>query len=285
MQASSETLWPAPAKLNLFLHVTGRRTDGYHDLQTLFQLIDLADTVAITPREDGVIERALGAPGVRPETDLAVRAAHALKEATGTRFGASLRIVKRIPLGGGLGGGSSDAATVLVALNQLWGCGLPPARLAEIGLALGSDVPVFVHGTSAWAERRGEQLTPVELAERWYVVVHPGVSVSTAEIFQMPELTRNTPLITIRAFLEAGGRNDCEPVVRKLHPQVGEALDWLSRLAPARLTGTGACIFSSHPSVIEAERVAALVPDRWRSYVARGLNVSPLHERLRSAGE
>jgi len=277
-----ETLWPAPAKLNLFLHVTGRRPDGYHDLQTLFHLIDLSDTLAITRREDGVIERTQGAPGVPPQADLAIRAAHALREETGTSLGASLRIVKRIPLGGGLGGGSSDAATALVALNHLWGCGLPLARLAEIGLTLGSDVPVFVWGASAWAERRGEQLTAVELPERWYVVVHPGVSVPTARVFQMPELTRNTPLITIRAFLEAGGRNDCEPVVRKLHPQVGEALDWLSRLAPARLTGTGACIFSSHASAAEAERLAARVPDRWRSYVARGLNVSPLHERLRS---
>jgi 4-diphosphocytidyl-2-C-methyl-D-erythritol kinase len=282
MEASLETLWPAPAKLNLFLHVVGRREDGYHDLQTLFQLIDLSDTVAIALREDAVIERIQGAPGVAPQADLAVRAARALQEATGTRLGASLRIVKRIPIGGGLGGGSSDAATTLVALNHLWGCGLPLGRLAEIGLALGSDVPVFVHGASAWAERRGERLTPVELAHRWYVVVHPGVCVSTAEIFQMPELTRNTPLITIRAFLETGGRNDCEPVVRRLHPQVGEALDWLARHAPARLTGTGACIFSSHASAIEAERLAARVPDRWRSYVARGLSVSPLHERLSS---
>jgi 4-diphosphocytidyl-2-C-methyl-D-erythritol kinase len=289
MLNAQETLWPAPAKLNLFLHVTGRRADGYHDLQTLFQLIDLCDTVAITVREDGVIERPTGPPGVAAEADLTVRAARALQAATGTRLGASLRVVKRIPLGGGLGGGSSDAATTLLALNRLWACGLTVERLAGLALALGSDVPVFVHGASAWAEGRGEVLTPVELPERWYVVVHPGVSVSTARVFQMPELTRNTPLITIRAFLAAGGSNDCEPVVRKLHPQVGEALDWLSRQpsvdsarAPARLTGTGACIFSSHASAIEAERVAARVPDSWRSFVARGVNVSPLVERLNS---
>lgn len=284
MPARDETLWPAPAKLNLFLHVTGRRPDGYHDLQTLFQLIDLADTIGITLREDGVIERAGGPRGVAPEADLAVRAARALQTATGTRLGASLRVVKRIPMGGGLGGGSSDAATTLLALNRLWGCGLSLERLAELGLALGSDVPVFVRGASAWASGRGEELSPVELPERWYLVVHPGVAVSTAEVFQAPELTRNTPLITIRAFLESGGRNDCEPVVRKLFPEVGEALDWLARLAPSRLTGTGSCIFASFASAIEAERHAARVPDRWRSFVARGLSVSPLRERLAAGG-
>ncbi len=284
MPACDETLWPAPAKLNLFLHVTGRRADGYHDLQTLFQLIDLADTIGIAVREDGVIERTGGPPGVAPEADLTVRAARALQAATGARLGASLRVVKRIPMGGGLGGGSSDAATVLLALNRLWGCGLPVGRLAELGLGLGSDVPVFVHGASAWGAGRGEELVPVELPDRWYVVVHPGVAVSTAEVFQMPELTRNTPLITIRAFLESSGRNDCEPVVRKLSPEVGAALDWLARIAPARLTGTGSCIFASFATAIEAERHAARVPDRWRSFVARGLNISPLRERLAAAG-
>lgn len=282
MAGPAETLWPAPAKLNLFLHVVGRRPDGFHDLQTVFQLIDLCDTIAIAVHENGKIERVEGPAGVAPEADLAVRAALALKAATGTYRGARLRVTKRIPLGGGLGGGSSDAATVLVALNALWDCGLSLDRLAEMGLALGSDVPVFVKGASAWAQRRGEQLSPVTLAERWYVVVHPGVSVATAQVFQMPELTRNTPLITIRDFLEAGGRNDCEPVVRQLHPQVDEALEWLGRLAPARLTGTGACIFSSHASAAEAEHVAAQVPARWPSYVVRGLNRSPLHERLAS---
>jgi len=275
-----ETVWPAPAKLNLFLHVTGRRADGYHDLQTTFQLIDLHDSIAIVVREDGMIVRTAGPTQVAPETDLAVRAARALQAATGTRLGAALRIVKRIPLGGGLGGGSSDAATVLLALNRLWDCRLPAERLAEIGLALGSDVPVFVRGRSAWASGRGEELTPLELPDRWYIVVHPGVHVSTAEIFQSPELTRNTPLITIRAFLESGGRNDCEPVVRARYPEVAEALDWLARWVPAGLTGTGSCVFAAFGSAAEAERHAARVPDRWRSFVARGLNTSPLHERL-----
>jgi 4-diphosphocytidyl-2-C-methyl-D-erythritol kinase len=275
------TIWPAPAKLNLFLHVTGRRPDGYHDLQTLFQLIELEDSIAIRVRQDGILERTGGAPGVPADADLTIRAARALQAASGTHLGASMRIRKRIPLGGGLGGGSSDAATALVALNHLWGCGLSPDRLAELGLALGSDVPVFVRGKSAWASGRGEQLTPVELPERWYLIVHPGVHVSTAEIFQSPELTRNTPLSTIRAFFESGGRNDCEPVVRARYRQVGEALDWLARFAPARLTGTGSCVFAAFDSAADAERHAARVPDCWRSFVARGLNSSPLHAGLR----
>ena len=274
---AGETLWPAPAKLNLFLHVTGRRPDGYHELQPLFQLVDLCDTLAIEVREDGRIERVGGLPDVPAEQDLAVRAARALQAATGTRLGASLRVIKRIPVGGGLGGGSSDAATALLALNHLWGCGLPVDTLAKLGLPLGADVPVFVRGFSAWAEGVGERLEPVTLPERWYVIVRPGVSVSTREVFQSPELTRNSPIITIRAFFESGGRNDCEPVVRAQWPEVAEALDWLGRYAPARLTGTGSCIFASVASPSEAERIAARVPDTWRSFVARGLNVSPLH--------
>ncbi len=281
--APAETHWPAPAKLNLFLHVVGRRPDGYHQLQTLFQLLDLADTVSVALREDGTIERAAASYGVSAEEDLAVRAARALKSATGTPRGASLRVTKRIPVGGGLGGGSSDAATVLVALNNLWGCGLSLDELAALGLPLGADVPVFVQGSSAWAEGVGEQLTPVELPEAWYVIIHPGVAVGTREIFQSPELTRNSPLLTIRAFFESGGRNDCEPVVRAQAPAVAEALTWLGRFAPARLTGTGACVFAACASAIDAERLAARVPDCWTSYVARGLNRSPLHGRLAAA--
>jgi 4-diphosphocytidyl-2-C-methyl-D-erythritol kinase len=281
MTAAPATRWPAPAKLNLFLHVTGRRADGYHELQTLFQLIDLSDTITIRISADGEITRPQGPEGVAPDQDLTVRAARALKSATGVRKGATLEIAKRIPQGGGLGGGSSDAATVLVALNQLWGCGLSLADLGAIGLPLGADVPVFVGGFSAWAEGVGERLTPVELPERWYVVIHPGVSVSTREVFQSAELTRNSPLITIRAFFESGGRNDCEPVVRARSAEVADALDWLGRSGPAFLTGTGACVFSACANAAEAERLAARVPDRWTSYVARGLNISPLHARLR----
>jgi 4-diphosphocytidyl-2-C-methyl-D-erythritol kinase len=278
---TDETLWPAPAKLNLFLHVTGRRPDGYHELQTVFQLIDLCDTIGISVREDGRIERPNGPPGVDPEADLTVRAARALQQATGCRLGATLRVRKRIPMGGGLGGGSSDAASVLLGLNEVWGCGLPVDALARLGLPLGADVPVFVRGSSAWGQGVGEDLQPLQLPEAWYVVIHPGVAVGTRDVFQSPELTRNSPIITMRAFFESGGRNDCEPVVRARFPEVAEALDWLGRFAPARLTGTGSCIFARCATAIDAERLAARVPDRWTSYVARGLNVSPVHELLR----
>ena len=279
--AAEATRWPAPAKLNLFLHVTGRRADGYHELQTLFQLIDLADEITLTVRADGQIERSSGAAGVPAESDLVVRAARSLQAASGTRLGATIGVHKRIPLGGGLGGGSSDAATTLLALNQLWACGLSLVQLAALGLPLGADVPVFVQGSSAWAEGVGERLEPVELPPAWYLLIHPGVHVSTAAVFQSPELTRNSPLITIRAFFESGGRNDCEPVVRAQFPQVAEALEWLGRFAPARLTGTGACVFARCGSATEAQDLAARVPDRWKSYVARGLNTSPVHERLK----
>ena len=276
--------WPAPAKLNLFLHVTGRRADGYHELQTLFQLIDLCDTITISLRGDGLIERPAGPAGVAPEADLTLRAALALKQATGTRQGADLRVHKRIPQGAGLGGGSSDAATTLLALNELWGCRLSLQDLASLALPLGADVPVFIQGSSAWAEGIGERLTPVSLPEAWYVIIYPGVGVSTREVFQSPELTRNSPLITIRAFFQSGGRNDCEPVVRARSPEVAEAIDWLAREGSARLTGTGSCVFTARASAADAERLAARVPDRWMSFVARGLNSSPVHEQLRELG-
>jgi 4-diphosphocytidyl-2-C-methyl-D-erythritol kinase len=280
MTGAAATRWPAPAKLNLFLHVTGRRADGYHELQTLFQLIDLTDTLSITVRPDGCLERPEGPREVLPEADLTLRAARVLKEATGTPLGATIRVHKRIPLGAGLGGGSSDAATTLLALNELWGCGLELTELARLGLPLGADVPVFVQGSSAWAEGIGERLTPVELPERWYLIIYPGVGVSTREVFQSAELTRNSPLITIRGFFDSGGRNDCEPVVRARAPPVADALDWLARFAPARMTGTGACVFAVFGSAAQAERLAAQVPDRWMSFVARGLNTSPAHEQL-----
>jgi 4-diphosphocytidyl-2-C-methyl-D-erythritol kinase len=278
--ASGETYWPAPAKLNLFLHVTGRRADGYHELQTLFQLIDLTDTIGVTVRTDGRIERLRGPAEVPAESDLIVRAAQALKAATGTPLGASLTVAKQIPMGGGLGGGSSDAATTLLVLNRLWGCELGLPELDRIGARLGADVPVFLHGSSAWAEGRGDRLTPVELPPRWYVIIRPAASVSTAEVFQAPELTRNSPLITIRGFFESGGHNDCEPVVSARYPEVRAALDWLSQSAAAYLTGTGSCIFAAFASAAAAEDVVARVPDRWTGFVARGLNTSPVHERL-----
>jgi 4-diphosphocytidyl-2-C-methyl-D-erythritol kinase len=278
--------WPAPAKLNLFLHVVGKRADGYHDLQTVFQLIERCDRIGISLREDAQIVRTRGLATVPPEQDLTVRAALALQQHCGTRQGADIQVVKQIPLGGGLGGGSTDAATVLLALNHLWKTGLRLPELAKLGLSLGADVPVFVLGSSAWGEGRGELLSPVELPQRWFLVIHPGVGVSTAAMFQAPELTRNSPLITIRAFSE-GTANAFEPVVRARHAEVAQALDWLgaqidAHNAPvkARLTGTGACIFASFEREVDAERVAARVPDRWNSFVARGLNRSPLHARL-----
>ncbi len=283
-----EQFWPAPAKLNLFLHVVGRRPDGYHDLQTLFRLIDLEDAIGIAPRADGRILRLEGPAEVPAEADLVVRAAELLKEASGSREGASLRVRKRIPMGGGLGGGSSDAATVLLVLNRLWRVGFGLEELAGIGLRLGADVPFFVYGSSAWGEGRGERLVPLELPPEVFVVLHPGVAVSTREVFQAPELTRNSPILTIAELFSSGGplkaaHNDCEPVVRARFPQVRAALEWLSAESPARLTGTGACVFAAFPSAREAERVLARVPSGWTGYVARGLDRSPLHARLHAA--
>jgi len=277
----SASSWPAPAKLNLMLHIVGRRADGYHELQTVFRLVDLCDRIEIEVRDDGVISRPAGPVGVTEADDLTVRAARALQAATGTRLGAEITIKKSIPAGGGLGGGSSDAATILVALNQMWRTGLTLAEIAAIGAMLGADVPVFVAGRSAWAEGIGERLTPVTLpAGAWYLIIFPGVSVPTAAVFQAAELTRNSPPTTMRGFLESGGRNDCEAVVRAHFPAVGEALDWLGRHATARLTGTGSCVFAEFARAADAERVAARVPDAWRAYVARGLDSSPLLEEL-----
>ena len=274
--ASPATWWPAPAKLNLFLHVTGQRADGYHDLQTAFQLLDWGDELQIEATAGRGIERITAPTGIAEGEDLIVRAARALQRACGVRHGARIRVRKRIPVGGGLGGGSSDAATVLRVLNRLWGTGLEPAELAGLGLELGSDVPIFVHGSSAWAEGRGEKLTPIELPPAWYLIVWPRVAVSTASIFQAPELTRNSPLITIRALSPDLTRNDCEPLVRSRYPAVAAALEWLGARAPARLSGTGSCVFASFASAREAERVAARVPDEWTSFVARGVERSPL---------
>jgi len=272
--------WPAPAKLNLFLHVTGRREDGYHSLQTAFQLVDLCDTLDIRPRDDGTIRRVEGPPEIDPEADLAVRAARLLQARTGCKLGADIWLRKVVPAGGGLGGGSSDAATVLVALNQLWATGLAAGQLAGLGLELGADVPVFVHGRSAWAEGVGEVLEPLELPPRWFAVVHPGVAISTAEVFQAPELTRNSPKITIRGFLQAGGRNDCEPVVVARRPEVREAIEWLGRSGEARMTGTGSCVFAAFLTRDDASQALAGLPAGWQGFVARGLDVSPLVHRL-----
>ena len=286
MTAQHGASWPAPAKLNLFLHIVGRRPDGYHELQTVFQLVDLQDSLHFDLRAESAITRqvsGLGAPKLNEQpapSDLTVRAATALRVLTGYRGGVHIRLHKRIPAGSGMGGGSSDAATTLVALNAMWGTKLKTVDLAAIGCKIGADVPVFVHGSSAWAEGIGERLTPVALPQRWFLVIHPRVAVPTAEVFQAPELTRNSPVITIRAFFESGGHNDCEAAVRARVPAVAEALDWLSTYAPAKLTGTGSCIFATFTSAAAVERVAARVPDEWRSFVTRGLQHSPLRARI-----
>jgi 4-diphosphocytidyl-2-C-methyl-D-erythritol kinase len=276
-------VWPAPAKLNLFLHIVGRRPDGYHELQTCFQFVDLCDEVTIAPRDDGAIRRGAGAAGVDPEQDLCVRAALALRAATGTRHGADISVTKRIPMGAGLGGGSSDAATCLVALNQLWDLNLSVDELAALGLKLGADVPVFVRGRAAWAEGVGERLTPLyppaAPEECNYLIIKPNVSVSTRDVFQDPELTRNTPPITIHGFLAAGGRNDCLGVVRRRYPEVARAIDWLSAYGSARLTGTGACIFMACEPAL-AEKIVGDLPAGYEAFMVRGLNDSPLLERL-----
>lgn len=271
--------WPAPAKLNLFLHILGRRSDGYHELQTAFQFVDLCDELSFEPRPDGQIVRIDGPPEIPAAEDLTVRAAQRLREAAGVREGVGIRLTKRIPIQGGLGGGSSDAATTLVALNRLWGAGLGSADLARLGAQLGADVPVFVGGRAAWAEGMGERLTPIEPPEVTYVVIQPDCCVSTAEVFQAPELTRNSPPITIRAFFGTGERNDCEPLVRARYPQVAAALDWLDARAPARLTGTGSCVFAAMNEQ-QARDALRELPRRWRGFVVRARNHSPLMDRV-----
>jgi len=275
--------WPAPAKLNLFLHILGRRADGYHELQTCFQFVDLCDDISIRVRSDGSIRRGAGAAGVAAEADLCVRAAQALKSAAGCPLGADISVIKRIPMGAGLGGGSSDAATCLVALNRLWGLDWSIAKLAELGLKLGADVPVFVHGRVAWAEGVGERLTPLytPLAppECNYLIIKPNTFVSTKDVFQDPELTRNSPPITIHGFLASGGRNDCLAVVRRRYPEVARAIDWLSLFGAARLTGTGACVFMACEPT-QAREIVGKLPPAFEAILARGLNDSPLLERL-----
>jgi 4-diphosphocytidyl-2-C-methyl-D-erythritol kinase len=275
------TAWPAPAKLNLFLHIVGRRADGYHRLQTMFQLLDWGDAIRLRVREDGVVARMAGLENIVAEDDLAVRAARALQSVRGSKFGADIAVEKRIPTGAGLGGGSSDAATVLVALNVLWNTRLSEDALAEIGCGLGADVPVFVRGRSAWAEGVGDELTPVDLPARWFVVVDPGVAVPTRELFQAPELTRDTPPTTISRFLVGmETANAFAPVARGRFPQVAAALDWLARFGAARLSGSGGCGFVAVESQREAQAIVAECPPQFRAWAARGVNRSPLHEAL-----
>ena len=276
--------WPAPAKINLFLHVTGRRADGYHLLQTLFQFVDHGDALHIEVRDDGDIRRVSELAGVPAEQDLVVRAARKLQDLSGTRLGADIHVDKRLPMGGGLGGGSSDAATVLVALNEMWATAVPRVELARLGLSLGADVPVFVHGQAAWADGVGEILSPYPLDEGPVLVVTPDCNVETRVVFSAAELTRDTPPITMPAFSLARTRNDCEQVTRRLYPQVGRALDWLSGFAPARMSGTGASIYAFFETDSAADVVARQVPPAWRHFRARRVNRSPLLDRLVAYG-
>ena len=275
--------YTAPAKLNLFLHVVGRRADGYHQLQTLFRFIDLSDTLHFTLRPDGVVVRLNAVEGVLEEQDLCVRAARLLQQESGCRLGVEIRLEKRIPMGGGLGGGSSDAATTLLALNKLWKLGLSRTRLMQLGLTLGADVPVFIFGENAFAEGVGEQLQAFPLPDAWYVVLSPPVHVPTMQIFTHPELTRDTNSITIRA-LPIGQRfatvgwlgNDLQAVACKLYPEVADYLAILSKFAPARMTGSGACVFAEFDSEVAAQDVLQQLPTKIKGFVARGLAQHPL---------
>jgi len=268
--------FPAPGKLNLFLHVVGRRADGYHLLQTVFRFIDRCDQIGIRVREDARVRRLNDLPGVPEDDDLCVRAARLLQKCSGCRLGADLEVEKNLPIGGGMGGGSSDAATVLVALNRLWHLRWSREELGRIGLELGADVPVFVFGRNALAEGVGEQLRAIDLRPASYLVLEPQVAVSTAEMFSAPELTRNSEAITIAAFLEGHGRNDLEPVVCKRHPEVAHHLAWLRQYGKAAMTGSGACVFSEFETESEARRILGRLPADMRGYVVRGLERHPL---------
>ncbi|MCB1661175.1 MAG: 4-(cytidine 5'-diphospho)-2-C-methyl-D-erythritol kinase [Pseudomonadales bacterium] len=272
---------PAPAKLNLMLHITGRRTDGYHLLQTIFQFINYCDQLSFTLTKSPEIRLNTELDNVSVEQNLIYRAAKLLQAHTATKQGANVSLIKNIPIGGGLGGGSSDAATTLIGLNQLWRTGLSLQQLAEMGLTLGADVPVFIHGCASWAEGVGEQLTKVQLAEPWYLVITPACQVSTTEIFSHKELTRNTPAITIATALGHGGKNDCESVVSALYPEVKMALNWLNQFAKARLTGTGSSLFASFETRQQAEQVFEQLPTPLTGFIAQGSNLSPLHQKAK----
>jgi len=284
MEPAIKLACPAPAKLNLFLHVTGRRPDGYHLLQTLFCFVDLHDTLHFALRKDGMILRGNEVEGVAAEHDLCVRAAKLLQAETGCRLGVEITVEKHIPMGGGLGGGSSDAATTLIALNRLWNLGLDRTRLMQFGLRLGADVPVFIFGENAYAEGVGEKLQPFPLQPAWYVVLCPPVQVPTARIFAHPELTRNTVSLTMRALSERlfrDGRqfhNDLQPVVCSLYPEVAHYIAWLEKFGSARLTGSGACVFAEFPDRGAADAVLGQLPEGMHGIVAQGLAKHPLHD-------
>ena len=284
------SIWPAPAKLNLLLHITGQRADGYHELQTVFQFLDYGDELRFEPRSDNKVQRVQEVEGIPADEDLVVRAARALQQACACQQGVDIYLDKKLPMGAGLGGGSSDAATTLHALNRIWACGLSDDELANIGLKLGADVPVFVRGFSAFAEGIGEQLTPVELDQAWYLVITPDIHVSTAAIFSDLELTRDSPAIKICGLSDSGWDNVCVSVVVKHYPEVAEALEILGHYAEARMSGTGASVFAAFETEAEAKQVRdslrdparAAMPASWKDFIARGVNISPLQKQLNS---
>ena len=271
---------PSPAKINLFLHITGQRSDGYHNLQTLFQLLDFGDKLVFRSNRSGNIKINGNIDGVDEKNNLIFHAATLLQKSTGCDPGCTIDLTKNLPMGAGLGGGSSNAATTLVGLNALWKCGLTANQLSDLGKTLGADVPVFVHGESAFAEGIGDILTPLTLPQRWFLVITPNCHVSTREIFSNPQLTRNSSPIKIRALSGVEYRNDCQDVVSKLYPAVGTVLQWVENFSAPLMTGTGASVFCSFDSKSEAQHVLSKLPKQWTGFVAKGVNRSPVHEQL-----
>lgn len=280
MTQTNAIAWPAPAKLNLFLHINGRRADGYHELQTLFIFLDHCDWLRFHLNDSNQVTIEPALADVPLEQNLIYRAAMLLKQHSAAPLGVMIELDKRLPMGGGIGGGSSDAATTLVALNHLWQIHLPIDELAELGRQLGADVPVFVRGHAAFAEGVGEQLQPVEIKEKWYLVLVPPSHVSTAAVFQHPDLKRNTPKQSWHELKQGDWHNDCEPLVKKNYPEVEKALRWLIEYAPSRMTGTGACVFAEFEHEAHAREILALMPTWLHGFVARGENLSPLHVAL-----
>ena len=280
MTVTEPLVIPAPAKLNLLLHITGQREDGYHLLQTVFQFLEQADEITLSLREDGQIHRLSELDGVAAEDDLVVKAARLLQQATGSTLGVDISVIKNLPMGGGLGGGSSNAASVLVGLNKLWSGGLEKKQLMELGIQLGADVPVFIFAESAWAEGVGEHLTAIEVPEKWFLVLKPQINVSTAKVFANSQLRRDCPPITIRDFLAGEIDNVCELPVRTTYPEVDEAMNDLAQFGTARLTGTGACVFAAFDNRADAEQAFGHLSKKWAGFISRGVNKSPLKDFL-----
>ncbi|MGZ8191382.1 MAG: 4-(cytidine 5'-diphospho)-2-C-methyl-D-erythritol kinase [Methylococcaceae bacterium] len=281
IKSAWDEIWPAPAKLNLMLRIIGQRSDGYHLLQTVFQFIDLCDWIKFHPVDDGRVSLQKTIPGVAETDDLTIRAANLLKIETGCKLGVCIEVEKNLPMGGGLGGGSSDAATTLVVMNKLWNLQLSSEKLMELGLKLGADVPIFIYGYSSWAEGVGEKLKKIIIPEHWVVIIHPDCHVDTREIFLAKELTRNSKSITIADFIAGQHQNDCLDVVCHRYPSVKNAFDDLAQFSKPKLTGTGACVFAEFASQEAALRAYLSLKSKWQVYIASGKNESPLFSRLK----